>query len=850
MKKGNAFVIIVIAFALVVLPMTVELIGRSTETRRRAAGGGQCSPTLGCLNENKELDCSCQPIAAEMPSQYKDINVNCGRCSLNPLALPPIPVVTITKLEETVSEINNSGMMIDIMGVGDSKFPIIPFQSKEQDYYKVIKCQNFDCSKRVIDNLSHIEPNTYTVPASGAQCQCNYENSKGKANDFYCYYNNTQPMKSGTPCVACAKCKNSARCQAGGVRDLRNHMGYCPELNQNITFGAYCSNPEAFSICSWGEEIDNCICCATTGINSSLNEADTCSKSTWVGVTPAYEKTENMAQGLTWYRTTVMKGNNGFPMIAFNYIPLPTMTPRPTFTITPTPTITPTLAPVRPFSRDPISVISYKQFSSQKTVPAFTPNTDIGTSKTEIDKFYREYPFSEIKLSNLSSLWMAMDTNKLPLITFYDDADGTLKLIKCETEYCELASDRYVVPIIGPGTFEGTAGLKYGKHHAMVIDGQNHPLIAYSAEDKDGNSELWFIKCSNVDCSDREGKGDKAIRLDGGGTQTPHITGQYVSMYLDSSDNVPVISYYDEYFGRLMFTRCKYTSCAGNVWTTNTIDGGTKENNVGKFSSIASGCNRKPMIAYYDNSLSALKYAYCKDLECSSVVTIKVDGGRQFDPDTGKYPNLRMGGDGLPVMSYFKGQLNNNTVGNIMLAKCGNCECMVVPTNTPTPTSTPTPTNTPTQTPTSTPRPTNTPTQTPTLTPRPTNTSTPTPTEVPKNWQKTCKSLNVVNVVNTPTPTPTQTPTNTPTVTPTPPIIHPECTFRCEQIKTNYTGPNKWGGDYNCDGILSGGDFSVWRNEAIDKEFVGTRVESDGTCDGRSTVADYARWREELLKQI
>ena len=81
-------------------------------------------------------------------------------------------------------------------------------------------------------------------------------------------------------------------------------------------------------------------------------------------------------------------------------------------------------------------------------------------------------------------------------------------------------------------------------------------------------------------------------------------------------------------------------------------------------------------------------------------------------------------------------------------------------------------------------------------------------------------------------------------------IDHSECKFRCEQIKTNYIGPNKWGGDYNCDGALTGGDFSVWRDEAIDKEFVGTRVESDGTCDGRSTVADYARWREEFLKQI
>lgn len=71
---------------------------------------------------------------------------------------------------------------------------------------------------------------------------------------------------------------------------------------------------------------------------------------------------------------------------------------------------------------------------------------------------------------------------------------------------------------------------------------------------------------------------------------------------------------------------------------------------------------------------------------------------------------------------------------------------------------------------------------------------------------------------------------------------------KCEDIKADYVGPNKNGGDYNCDGTLGGGDFSVWRDEAIDKE-INTPIASDGDCSGQSTVSDYSWWRQKYLGQ-
>ena len=104
-------------------------------------------------------------------------------------------------------------------------------------------------------------------------------------------------------------------------------------------------------------------------------------------------------------------------------------------------------------------------------------------------------------------------------------------------------------------------------------------------------------------------------------------------------------------------------------------------------------------------------------------------------------------------------------------------------------------------------------------------------------------------------PTPTNTPTNTPTMMPAEDLcksvvldsLHPECSVSCKKTDANYVGMDKWGGDYNCDGSLTGGDFMVWRIEFLDK-IVGDFLRSDGNCDGKVSLADYSRWREEYLK--
>jgi glycogen synthase len=68
------------------------------------------------------------------------------------------------------------------------------------------------------------------------------------------------------------------------------------------------------------------------------------------------------------------------------------------------------------------------------------------------------------------------------------------------------------------------------------------------------------------------------------------------------------------------------------------------------------------------------------------------------------------------------------------------------------------------------------------------------------------------------------------------------------------TFKGKENGDSNCDGIVNGADYSVWRREYIDisqrGDLVRNNWESDftgpnGKCDGVVNGYDYSLWRRQ-----
>jgi hypothetical protein len=79
----------------------------------------------------------------------------------------------------------------------------------------------------------------------------------------------------------------------------------------------------------------------------------------------------------------------------------------------------------------------------------------------------------------------------------------------------------------------------------------------------------------------------------------------------------------------------------------------------------------------------------------------------------------------------------------------------------------------------------------------------------------------------------------------------------CAEEKTGYQGPDKKGGDYNCDGSLTTGDYIVWRGEYLDyviKNISKNRYLANGNCAVNPDLyyltgtRDYSLWREMYLK--
>lgn len=70
----------------------------------------------------------------------------------------------------------------------------------------------------------------------------------------------------------------------------------------------------------------------------------------------------------------------------------------------------------------------------------------------------------------------------------------------------------------------------------------------------------------------------------------------------------------------------------------------------------------------------------------------------------------------------------------------------------------------------------------------------------------------------------------------------------CKIINPEYLRNGRRGGDYNCDGVVNGSDFVVWRREALDKIMKGGCWQADGSGDDRVSLQDYSLWREWYLK--
>ncbi|MCE7986631.1 MAG: hypothetical protein DYG89_36115 [Caldilinea sp. CFX5] len=240
---------------------------------------------------------------------------------------------------------------------------------------------------------------------------------------------------------------------------------------------------------------------------------------------------------------------------------------------------------------------------------------------------------------------LALDSSGNPVISYLDQTNYDLKLVRCGNADCSSGNRIQTVDSDG----------RVGTYTSLVLDNGDIPVISYS---DDGNHNLKLVRCGTADCS----SGNRIQTVDSIGR-----VGFFISLALNSSGN-PVISYYVHLDGDLKLVRCGTADCSSG----NSIQTIESIGQVGAYTSLALDSNDNPVISYYEyrNASAAtliLKLVHCGNSDCSSGNSIQVVDGAGA---TGAYTSLVLDSNGNPVISYL-----DVTNFDLKLVRCGNADC-------------------------------------------------------------------------------------------------------------------------------------------------------------------------------
>jgi hypothetical protein len=233
--------------------------------------------------------------------------------------------------------------------------------------------------------------------------------------------------------------------------------------------------------------------------------------------------------------------------------------------------------------RDGLPVISYYDATNYDLKVAHCGNASCssGNTITTVDSGGAVGQYTSI----------AIGTDGLPVISYYDWGNYDLKVAHCGNASC--SSGNTIT------TIDSYGGV--GSDTSITIGRDGLPVISYY-DSAQVNQDLKVAHCGNASCS----SGNTITTVDSGGN-----VGQYSSITV-GTDGLPIISYYDNTNTYLKMAKCGNPACSsGN--TTIIIDSGWT---VGWYTSITIGTDSLPVISYYDNTNQDLKVAKCANPFC------------------------------------------------------------------------------------------------------------------------------------------------------------------------------------------------------------------------------------------
>jgi len=233
---------------------------------------------------------------------------------------------------------------------------------------------------------------------------------------------------------------------------------------------------------------------------------------------------------------------------------------------------------------------------------------------------------------------VTIGSDSFPIISYYDQTNGNLKIVHCESESC----NSFHVPLALDGT---NINSNVGWDTSIAIGFDNTPIVSYYDVT---NKDLKVAKCSNQACTGVFSR----TTLDSFGD-----TGRFSNLSI-GSDGTPIISYLRTSGSRFKFVKCLNNSCSQFVEPIE-IESLSSGSFIGN---IVIGLDSNPTLV----TSRGLDFYHCTGLECISHTKTSLIPTSDFINDV----SIALLSNGNPILSFY-----NNTTYTVSFYSCTNSDC-------------------------------------------------------------------------------------------------------------------------------------------------------------------------------